>query len=63
MLRLQLNRHNGIVFIKRTIEITDEKEDNLYLVYESLSKKEEYRLMVAAIRLTVLKQKLSKFFS
>jgi len=47
---------------KRTIEITNEKEDNLYLVNESLSKKEEYQVNVAAIRLTVLKQKVIKVF-
>ncbi len=47
---------------KRTIEITNEEEDNLYLVNESLSKKEEYQVNVAAIRLTVLKQKVIKVF-
>ncbi|HEV8079423.1 MAG TPA: hypothetical protein VGP43_01830 [Chitinophagaceae bacterium] len=47
---------------KRAIEITNEKEDNLYLVNESLSKKEEYQVNVAAIRLTILKQKVIKVF-
>ncbi len=55
----QAQRYN---VYKRTIEITNEKEDNLWLVNESLSKKEEYHVNVAAIRLTVLKQKVIKVF-